>query len=279
MTVDLEGAYVLAVGSGILFGLHDVAARSSGLRVSPHALTFMSIISGYPVILFMAVLSGPRPMPLEAVMYYASAGLVNFNLGRRALYVAIRELGASGASVMASLTLVIGMALGVTLGERLSPVQVLGASLIFVASLTVLGLGVSGRPIGVAAGVVTATCMALAIVLARLGNLAGGDPMHGILVAYTAAILGELAAMRKAPVPDRGMALAGLLASLGQIARYEALSVLGASVVAPLHNLRPVIATLTARSLQRYTLERPTYREYVGAVTAFLGATAMYLGG
>ncbi len=279
MTMGMEGAYVLAAGSGVLFGLHDVVARGTGLRESPHMITFASIVSGYPAVLVAAVLWGPRPMPLEALAYYASAGLVNFNLGRMALYVAIRELGASGASVMTSLTLAIGMALGAALGERILPLQVLGASLIFAASLMVLGIGVAGRPVGVVAGVTTATCMALAIVLARLGNLAGGDPIHGVLVAYTVAMLGELATVRRGPVFNRGIAFAGLLASIGQIARYEALSVLGASVVAPLHNVRPIIATLTTRSLARYTLERPTYREYIGAVTAFLGATVMYLGG
>ena len=277
--MEFGEAYLLAVSSGVLFGLHDVTARSTGLRESPQALMLASMVAGYPAILVAVILRGLGPMPPEALTYYSLAGLVNFNLGRKALYVSIRELGASGASVMTSLTLVIGMLFGAALGESITHMHLVGASLILTASLMVLGLKVSGRFIGVVAGIVMATCMALAIVFARLGNVAGGDPLFGVLVAYTVSITVEFAMARKVPILNKGVMLAGVFASLGQIARYIALSVLGASIVAPLHNIRPIVATIMTRSLARYTLERPGHREYAGTLLAFSGVVTMYLQG
>lgn len=275
--------YAVGASVGILFGAHDVAIRGSRSSMDARHMTLATLLSGYPVvILFSAVFWGFRSISLESITLYVVAGLMNFSVGRSSLYVAIRSLGASGASIMLTLSIVIGLILGIAAGERITPAQALGSGLILAASIMIAwGERIRRDPRGIAAGLVASLGLALAIFLSRLGNISGGDPFAGAFIAYTTAIAFETLASRGARIPgflsrsSLPIHVAGVLASLGQVARYVALTQLGASIVTPLQNIRPVVATTLTRVFSSRTAEDPGLRGYAAALLAFIGVVMM----
>lgn len=289
---DGRGAHVLidhlvfyAIGAsvGILFGIHDVAIRSSRSSMDARDMTLATLISGYPVvILFSTIFWGFREINIESVALYVMAGLMNFSVGRSSLYVAIRSVGASGASILLTLSIVIGMILGVATGEKVSLTQSIGAGLILAASIMIAwGEKIKRDPRGIAAGLVASLGLALAIFLSRLGNISGGDPFAGAFIAYTTGIAFEILVSRRTRIPgflsrdSIPIHVAGVLASLAQVARYVALTQLGAGIVTPLQNIRPVVATTLARVFAKRTSEDPGLRGYVAAMLAFAGVFVM----
>ena len=278
---------LLGASVGVLFAAHDVAIRGSGSsREDVHIVTFQTLVSGYPIVLlFSIVLWGFKPISPQSIVYYIVAGVANFSLGRSSLYVAIRSIGASGASILLTMSIVIGILLGALVGEEITPSQLAGSVLIFISSVIVAwGGGFRRDPKGVISGLVASSGLALAIFFSRLGNTAGGDPFAGVLIAYSVGLASELLLSGGRINPrgpayrgDRAVAVAGILASLGQTARYYALTHLGASIVTPLQNIRPVVATILTRVLSRRTMEKPGSRGYIAAVIAFAGVIMLSL--
>ena len=275
--------YAVGTSVGVFFGMHDVVIRGSRSNMDSRHMLLASLLSGYPVVfLFSLVFWGFSAISIESIILYIIAGLVNFNVGRASLYVAIRSIGASGASIMLTLSIVIGIALGLGVGERISPTQALGAVLILIAAIMVAWRGEIKRdPRGIAAGLVASFGLALAIFLSRLGNINGGDPFAGALIAYTSSIAFEAFLLRNTEIRsvfsknNAAVYLAGVLASLGQVARYVALVQLGASIVTPLQNIRPVVATTLTRVFYSRTAENPGLRGYAAALIAFTGVLLM----
>jgi len=275
--------YAVGTSVGVFFGMHDVVIRGSRSNMDSRHMLLASLVSGYPVVfLFSLVFWGFSAISIESIILYIIAGLVNFNVGRASLYVAIRTIGASGASIMLTLSIVIGIALGMGVGERVSPTQALGALLILIAAIMVAWRGEIKRdPRGIVAGLIASFGLALAIFLSRLGNINGGDPFAGALIAYTSSIAFEMFLLRNTEIRsifsrnNTAVYLAGVLASMGQVARYVALVQLGASIVTPLQNIRPVVATTLTRVFYSRTAENPGLRGYVAAVIAFTGVFLM----
>ncbi len=259
-------AILAAVSTGLLFGLHDVTVRVSGLRDAGSGV-LVSLIAGYPVILILAfALGGFELVGLKAFTFYVLAGVVNFPVGRASMYRAIGSIGAGATSVLVSTSVIYNLLAGLALGEPVGFKRVVGSLLLLLAvALLVQGGGLGRLDLsGVFFGLLAGLSMAIAITLGRLGNLESGNPIAGVLIAYTSGLLVEvLLALRSGGIGvgalGRGqltyIALAGLLAALGQAARYVALMGVGVSVVTPLQNTRPVVATVTASLLSRRTGE------------------------
>ncbi len=275
--------YLIGLSVGILFGAHDVVIRGSRSRLDTHAMTVLSLASGYPLVLcFSLIFWGFKPISLQSILLYIVAGFMNFSVGRSSLYIAIRSVGASGASILLTLSIVIGAFLGILAGEEITLWRGLGSVLIFVSALLIAWGGEFRRnPRGILAGLIASAGLALAIFTSRLGNIYGGDPFAGVLIAYSVGLIAEIGFSRGSNVVwilDKGsltIAVAGILASIGQIARYYALVGLGASVVTPLQNIRPVVATLLTRVFSRRTMEDPGVRGYSAAVIALAGVVLM----
>lgn len=278
---------LLGASVGVLFAAHDVAIRGSGSsREDVHIVTFQTLASGYPIVLLFSIAFwGFKPISPQSIVYYIIAGVANFSLGRSSLYIAIRSIGASGASVLLTMSIVIGILLGALVGEEITPSQLAGSALIFVSSIIVAwGRGFRRDPKGVLSGLIASSGLALAIFFSRVGNTSGGDPFAGVLIAYSVGLASELLLSgsridhrRIAYRGDKAVTVAGILASLGQTARYYALTQLGASVVTPLQNIRPVVATILTRALSKRTMENPGYRDYIAAVIAFAGVIMISL--
>ncbi len=277
-------AILAAVSTGLLFGLHDVTVRVSGLR-NVGSGVLVSLIAGYPVILILAfALGGFELVSLKAFILYVLAGIVNFPVGRASMYRAIGRVGASATSVLVSTSVIYNLLIGLALGEPVGLLRIVGSLLLLLAvALLVQGEGLGRLDlVGVSFGLLGGLSMAIAITLGRLGNLESENPIAGVLIAYTSGLLVEvLLALRgsggvEVRYLERGqlayIALAGLLAALGQSARYIALMGVGVSIVTPLQNTRPVVATVTASLLSRYTGERFKSSTLASSMLALLGS-------
>lgn len=283
--MDSPLLYFIGASVGILFGAHDVVIRGSRSRMDAHAMTTLSLASGYPLVLGLSLAFwGFRPISWLSILFYILAGIMNFSVGRSSLYVAIKNVGASGASILLTLSIVIGAALGILSGEAITAQQAIGSSMIFASALLVAWGGEFRRDArGIVSGLVASAGLALAIFFSRLGNIYGGDPFAGVLIAYSSGLAIELSMSRGvwgSITMDRGaymVVLAGVLAALGQVARYYALVGLGVGIVTPLQNIRPVVATSLAKLFSRSTMEDPGFRGYVASIVAFSGAALMAL--
>jgi drug/metabolite transporter (DMT)-like permease len=271
-------ALALALYVGLAFACHDALAKTRRPSVPPEAVTMGSLVWGFPLIALSALALGAGAPSLRAASYYALAGVLNFAVGRSLLYVAIDRLGSSGGSVMSSTSAVFGVVAGWALaGEDVGARVVAGAAMIFLAAYLASGGLERIDLVGLAAGLGNGLGIASGIVLARLGNISGGNPVAGVAIAYTVgALVAGIASTRhghgniprsiKSPV----VAALGLLAASGQVARYQALTSLGASIVAPLQNTRPLLAT-TILALLGAPHVKPGKKHWVASILVIAG--------
>jgi len=274
----MEAALLLALYVGLAFAIHDAITKTINNPPPVEAMAVGTLVWGLAVIAVVSLILGMNPPSMEATLYYAAAGILNFAVGRSLLYLAIRRLGSSGGSVLSSTSAVFGVVAGWLLAsEQLDPWIITGAFLIFTAAYLALG-GVGERDlIGFMAGLGNGLGIASGIALARLGNITDGDPMAGVLIAYTTAILFSGAAtlrhgagMVKEVLGSRILILLGLLTASGQVSRYIALTSLGASIVAPLQNTRPLLATIML-AMRGVDETKPGWRHWVASILVIMG--------
>jgi len=281
--------FAFASSTGLLFGLHDVCVRLARLR-SASSGVLLSLLAGYPLILALAaLLGGFEAVSLKALAFYVAAGVLNFSIGRVAMYISISRLGAGVASILISTSVVYNLVLGVALGEDVGLGRALGSILILAAVAVASwgrGYGSTLDFVGVAGGLLAGLSIALSILLGRLGNIESGNPIAGVFIAYTSGLLAELTLVGLRNGLEAGrlkgdlgapIVLAGLLASAGQAARYLALMYVGVTVVTPLQNTRPIVATLAASTLSRRTGEQFNLKALASAILAAAGSALIFL--
>lgn len=274
----MDVALVLALYVGLALASHDALAKTRRPSLPPEAITMGSLVWGFPLITLVALLAGASMPRLETATYYALAGVLNFAVGRSLLYIAIERLGSSGGSVMSSTSAVFGVVASWALaGEDVRAQVALGALLIFVAAYLASGGLERLDLVGLAAGLGNGLGIASGVVLARLGNLAGGDPVVGVAIAYiVGALAAGMASLKHSKesvarsITSPVVAVLGLLAASGQVARYQALARLGASIVAPLQNTRPLLAT-TILALLGAPDVKPGRRHWIASILVIVG--------
>ncbi len=276
MTAALAVYLLMAVFVGVAFGVHDAAAKLSMEGADPSSLSLATLLAGLPLLLALLSFTGGFRLTLVSGLLFVLAGMVNFALGRTAMYAATSELSASGASVMTATSAAFSVAIAILMEERATWNIVAGVAAIVTAVYLVSEWstkGVSGR--GVSLGLLTGLAIAASVAIIKLGDEAGGSPGLGVIIAYvsgTAVLSPRLrratSIMRSRPTP---IAVMGLAAAVGQLMRYVALTHLGVDVVTPLQNLRPIIATLILYGMGASASKRPRLRHWAAAALAFAG--------
>ncbi|MET1128420.1 MAG: EamA family transporter [Thermoproteota archaeon] len=276
----LSLALALALYVGVAFALHDSIAKISRIDLPPESITAGTLVWGLAMLALAIPLLGAQLPSARAIVFYLLAGVLNFAVGRSLLYVAIRRLGSSGGSILSSTSAVFGVVAGWSLaGEELRASVVAGSLLIFAASYLASGGLEKLDPLGLLAGLGNGAGIAMGVALARLGNISGGNPVGGVIIAYIAGALSSAlataargsggSALRES-FGSPPVALMGLLAASGQLSRYLALESLEASVVAPLQNTRPLIATMLLAAFG-YRAVRPSARHWIASLMVLAG--------
>jgi len=266
----------MAVLVGVAFGVHDAVAKLSMEDVNPSALSLATLLAGLPLLaVFLPAAGGLRLTPLSAALFVA-AGVVNFALGRTTMYAATSALTASGASVMTASSAVFSVAIGAAMGEAVTWNVALGVTAIVVAVYLASGWsarsGLTARGLGL--GLATGLAIATSVAIIKLGDLEGGSPGLGVIIAYLSGVVALSPRLREAvrvlKSRSRPVMTMGVSAAAGQLMRYLALTALGVEVVTPLQNIRPIAATFLLFWLGSES-KRPAARHWAAAAAAFVG--------
>ncbi|MGC8621237.1 MAG: EamA family transporter [Caldisphaera sp.] len=274
-------AVLLALGSGIGFAINDAVTKLKIKGNSSMSLTFVSLIFGLPIILISLLIPlGKLTMTLNSLIFYLLAGIVNFTIGRSSLYASISRLSSSGGSILSSTSALFGFLMGwILLDEKVTVIMAIGVILIMISVYIASGGFKNNLSLtGIIFGLITGLSIAIAVVLIKLGDQDGGQPVLGTLIAYLSGIAFSYIGFKRNPIKvielkrlAFPLAIMGTAAAAGQIMRYIALLTAEASVVAPLQNIRPVVATFI---LLAFGVEdkKPKKYHWIAAILASIGA-------
>jgi drug/metabolite transporter (DMT)-like permease len=138
---------VLSAATAIWYGGYFLVVREARKTASATTIMLWSSLIGTPIMLILALLLGERVVPLAAAGWAACIGLGLMHVGGQgAIAWSLGRLPASLAAVVVLVQPVVAAGLGwVLLGERMSPVQGLGAALAL-AGVAVAQVSTRKRP-------------------------------------------------------------------------------------------------------------------------------------
>ncbi|MDK2384829.1 MAG: EamA family transporter, partial [Candidatus Korarchaeota archaeon] len=221
---------------------------------------------------------------------YALAGVLHYVIGRLLIYSSIDMIGAASASVSASPSIVLASVfawpfLGGGLGPRVAASVGLVALAVHLAGSKPSGQGSGGRRamLGLAAGLGSSLVFAITTLLVRYAGTSHGAATAGVFVSYLAAlsIMLPYALIRGWLAADLGVrdkhlvfaAAGGVLVSLGQLFRYNALGLAPVALVVVFVSMNSVYAALLS-PLVKAAREKPGPRHLAAAA---LAVSALYL--
>ena len=131
---------LLAAGT---FALNAAAARRGVLTASVVQGLAITVPLGVPLFLAIAWMAGEAgritAFPLEAVLWFAAAGVVHFVLGRYCNYTAAGAIGNNLAAPLLQCEVLVTLALAMTvLGEQLTPLRLIGITLVLIGPSLVI---------------------------------------------------------------------------------------------------------------------------------------------
>lgn len=289
-------ALVLALGSGLTFGVADFAGGLAAKRASATSVTFVSQAIGLIVLLpLLGVLPGT-----PSVAAFVSGGLAGI-AGALGVVAYLRALALGPMGVVAPLASVVGVmvpvVVGVVAGERPSLLAALGIAVGLIAITVVAGGGrrtedqdTGGRPANSAASVDLdrrGPLLALAggaafgvffVLLDLTPTGSGLWPLVGARVA-SLALMGSAVALVSRTLPPRDampmVAASGALDMLANILFLLATRAGLLTISALLASLYPVVVVVLARQLLAERLRRP---QVVAVVLALLAVGVITVG-
>ncbi len=250
-------AYVLAIGSALLYGAADFTGGITTRRAGTLPVVIVSQASGLVLVVLLLPLL-PHATPARADLLWGAAAGLTGGIGVALLY---RALSIGTMAVVAPTTAVCAVAIPVLvslmLGERPAPLAVAGIAL-GIASIVLVSQQRSGQHAGGSAGVGTALASGVAIglfliTLAQTRSESGLWPLvtnRAVSVALFGAA--AVATRRLLRMPPQLVGLVSLGGAMDMLA--NALYMLAArqgplSVVVTLSSLYPASTVLLARAV------------------------------
>jgi uncharacterized membrane protein len=262
----------LALCSAATFAINNTFACRGVIAGTVLQALSISVPIGVPIFLIAALATGSLALVANfswiSLLWLALAGVVHFMWGRYCNYRAVKAIGSNLAGPVQESSVLVALGLAVwLLGERLTPVKVLGIALVLLGPAVAVELGRKKKPQlppqtgharaatavfsptyaeGYLFAALSATGYGTSPVLVRMG-LEHGDiraSIAGGLVSYAAATLVILVvlaatgsirhAVSMAPSDAKWFGLAGLFVGISQMLRYMALAIAPVSVVSPI---------------------------------------------
>ena len=258
---------LLAVITAIFYAVCMIILRRAVIQVpnttagaliaTSTALLFFTII-----LTIMGQIDSVFHFSWQSYLWFASAGIVHFVVGRSLSYNSVRLVGANVTSVMRRIQPLVTVILGISiLGETLTWQLIVGVLLIF-CGITVAGLAPqdfrSGRNLfsgiprrAIIFGFGNGLAWGISPIMVKMGLRGSDSPMGGLLIALLAATIASSILLYN---PNTRAALAGikrravslffivaLIEGVALLARYTALSIAPASVVEPLVSISPIL--------------------------------------
>ncbi|MBW1836755.1 MAG: DMT family transporter [Deltaproteobacteria bacterium] len=288
---------LIALLSAIFFALHATVVRRAVLLVSDASTGMLiSVPVAVPVLfLFLAFtgqLQGLVGLPWQSYAWLSTAGIFYFVVGRTLIYECTQLVGANITSILVRFNVLVSVVVGVTvLHEPLSWRMATGVLLILVG-ITMTGLSPrmfrdpNGRltKIPAKAFILGSGCgvaIGIAPIFVKLGLNDTISPIAAVFISYLAATpIVSLALLKRKkrtsiariPIKAAGLfAIAGFLSLGANLARFGALSLAPASVVAPLVWTFPVFLLIFSFLFNRQ-LEILNRAVIIGTLTVVIGS-------
>jgi drug/metabolite transporter (DMT)-like permease len=291
MTLGATAGCAAALGSAAAWALSSILFRKVGDDVPPPAMNLAKGGIGLALMGGALLWTGGGPVGGRAFVLLGASGLLGIAAGDTLFFHALMRLGPKLTMIVGLICPVVTIALSVALlHERPSARTWLGIALTLSGLAVVLwrrgaSADAEDLPAGLAYSALSALCMGLAVVLAKVG-VADVSPLqaafvrHAWAVAALAAWGGSSGRLGPWLRPFREPRLLRLIAGSAALVVFGgfwlsmvALKSVDASVVAVLGMTEPLfILPMTALLLK----ERTTAREAVGALIAFAGVALIF---
>jgi drug/metabolite transporter (DMT)-like permease len=298
---------LIALLSGVGFGLFQVLNRRTLQTMDVSLSTFLLMVTSTAVLAVLAVLTQDlerlRSVPWTALANFMVAGFVHFFVGWTLLNASQKRVGASRTSLMIGTVPLFGTVGAAVALRELPGVAVLIGILVVVAGLVSLSVdpAAAGEDQregerdawapeagwrGLTMGLGAALCWASSPIFVRAGLRDLPVPLLGLLIGLIPSLAAYSAVLVVGRRPVRGAvardtlalkAVAGGLVGLSQWARWEALHLAPVGVVLSLTQIMAVTVVMAVSPflLGRH-LERVTSRVWIGAA-AILGGTLLII--
>ncbi len=268
----------MALLSAATFAITNAAVRRGVLSGSAVQATTLSIPVGTPIFLAALYLGGNADvfgrLPRASMIAFAVTGITHFIIGRYANYRALGAIGTNLAGPVMQFNLVVSLVLAILfLGERLTPLRILGILLIFAGPAVVTRngarVGRAGRPVaftprmaeGYAFAALAALCYGASPVLLRYAGggrgmeagLAGGvisSAMASVVVLVLLLAPGHWREIRSVNAQAaRWFMFSAVMVYVSQIFYYMAIALVPVTVVAPISALSNIMRIHVSRWL------------------------------
>jgi len=248
---------ILGLFSAAAFGASVIITRRGVLRASSNYIATISIFTGPPFFLLVAIVTGDifqiGQIPWQAHVLLALSGVIHFALGRTWAYRSIQLIGSTRSYIMLNLNPIVTIILAmIVLKETIKPLMVLGIffslSGPFLTSIKEQTIASGNQPtansfgkevdrrtlyIGMLYGLGAAIFWGCSTIFIKLGLENGGSPVVGSLVAYVAASIAISPSLlnrkNKREILNTGgkslqiALMSGLATNIAQLLRYLAL--------------------------------------------------------
>jgi drug/metabolite transporter (DMT)-like permease len=294
---------VLALLSAVSFGLNNAAVRRGVLTGSVLQALAITVTMGVPLFAVIGLAVGAQhalaSFGAASWAWLALAGAVHFVGGRYGNYKATQAVGAALSGPIQQLSVPLALVLAmVFLGEKLTPLRLIGIVLVMLAPMIILRGRRSERPgrpqasfkpnylAGALWGLVGAAGYGTSPLLIHLGLEGRGivDSIAGGFISYAAATVIILAlllvpanrarVLSTDRVTARWFAFSGVAVFVSQLFRYMALSIAPVSVVTTIQRTSVAFRAVFGWALNR-DHEILDMRTIAGVGLSMLGALAL----
>ncbi len=293
----------LALLSAVTFGMNNAAARRGVITGSVLQGLAITVPIGVPLFALLCLFTGGfaalTGFTDESWLWFSTAGIVHFIVGRYGNYRANKCMGAALSSPFQQLSLLVALVLAlIFLDDILTPLKIFGIILVFLGPAVMLR-GMRRAPKkkssvdftpkyaeGIFWGLVCAVGYGVSPLLVQIALAGGGmvDSIAGGLISYAAASViivglliqpGNLAHVKGLSRTNaKWFTASGVFVFLAQAFRYMALAIAPVSVVVPVQRLSVVFRVIFSWMLNREH-EVITFSVIAGIGLSFLGAMAL----
>lgn len=251
---------LLALLSAFFFALHAVFVRRAVVEVQDSSIGIMiSVPVSLPILIPVVVLSGQFADILnfswQSYLWLSAAGVFFFVVGRTLIYRCSQMFGANITSILTRSSVLVSVVIGIVCLKEPFNWQIAIGVLLVTMGIMMTGIsremfrGADGRlsRIPARALLVGFSCgfsIGISFIFVRVGLKDSGAPIAGVMVAYIAAttvlmlfLFNRTKRRLLFQIPGRAAGLffiSGVLSLAANLARFSALSLAPASIVAPL---------------------------------------------
>lgn len=288
---------LLALLSAVFFALHAVFVRRAVLEVQDSSVGIMiSVPLSLPLLIPVVVLSGQYAdifnFSWQSYLWLSAAGIFFFVVGRTLIYRCSQMLGANITSILVRTSVLVSVVIGIVCLKEPFNWQIAIGVLLITMGIMLTGAspkmfrGADGRLTQIPAkalllGLTCGFSIGISFIFVRMGLKNSGTPIAGVLVAYIAAttvliffLFNRTKRRLLFQISGRAAGLFffnGVLSLAANLARFSALSLAPASIVAPLVFTFPIFLLFFSYLLNR-NIEIFNRVVILGTITVVVGS-------